>query len=130
MAFTFSEKSKERMQGVDHRLVRVAERAIQISKVDFGIPEFGGVRTNKEQYQLYKEGKSQIAGRGAKKGKHQLGLALDVFAYVDGKASWETEHLAMVAAAMLQAAAELGVYVQWGGLWTKFVDMPHFQIDG
>lgn len=126
MAFAFSSKSRERMAGVDHDLVKVAERAIQLSKVDFGIPAYGGKRTAQEQAQLYAEKKSDCDGY-RKKSHHQSGTALDVYAYVDGKASWEKEHLAMVAAAMLQAAAELGVKLEWGGLWTRFVDMPHFQ---
>jgi len=57
-------------------------------------------------------------------------MALDVYAYVDGAASWRPQHLATVAAAMLQAANELGVRLEWGGLWRSFVDMPHFQIKG
>ena len=59
---------------------------------------------------------------------HQTGEALDVYAYVDGNASWEEHHLAMVATAMLQSASQLGVGLEWGGLWKSFIDMPHFQL--
>lgn len=127
MTFKFSRNSIERMNGVDKNLRNVAYRALQISKVDFGIPAYGGRRTAEEQKQLFDDGKSQLDGTN-KKSYHQTGKALDVYAYVDGKASWEKEHLAMVAAAMLQAASEMGVKLEWGGLWTSFVDMPHFQI--
>lgn len=127
MSFKFSERSLNRMDGVDPRLQKVALRAIEISRVDFGIPEHGGIRTAEEQNSLYKEGKSKADGYD-KQSYHQTGKALDVYAYINGSASWEPEHLAMVAAAMLQAAAELGYPVQWGGLWKSFQDMPHFQL--
>lgn len=127
MAFKFSRSSIERMNGVDKNLRNVAYRALQISKVDFGIPAYGGRRTAEEQKQLFDDGKSQLDGT-EKKSYHQTGKALDVYAFVDGKASWEPEHLAMVATAMLQAASEMGVKLEWGGLWKSFVDMPHFQV--
>jgi peptidoglycan L-alanyl-D-glutamate endopeptidase CwlK len=127
MSFKFSERSLNRMDGVDPRLQKVALRAIEISQVDFGIPEYGGIRTAEEQNSLYKDGKSKADGY-KNQSYHQSGKALDVYAYINGSASWEPEHLAMVAAAMLQAAAELGYPVQWGGLWKSFQDMPHFQL--
>lgn len=128
MGFKFSTNSILRMNGVNKQLRNVAYRALEISKVDFGIPEHGGRRTAEEQNQLFKDGKSKADGY-EKLSYHQSGNALDVYAFVDGKASWEKEHLAMVAAAMLQAAAEMGVKVEWGGLWKSFQDMPHFQIN-
>ena len=33
-----------------------------------------------------------------------------------------------VAAAMLQASSELGIPLEWGGLWKGFCDRPHFQL--
>ncbi len=125
--FTFSKRSLERMRGVDQRLQEVAHRALQITKIDFGIPEFGGRRLAEEQYKLYVAGKSKADGY-LKRSNHQDGRALDVYAYVDNRASWEREHLAMVAAAMLQAAGELGVRLRWGGLWRSFEDLPHFEL--
>lgn len=127
MGFKFSERSVARMSGVDPRLKNIAHRAIEISTIDFGVPAFGGKRTADEQYALFKAGTSKADGV-RRQSKHQSGLALDVYAYVDGKASWDTEHLALVAAAMLQAASELGYKLEWGGLWKSFRDMPHFQL--
>lgn len=126
-SFKFSAASLNRLQSVDERLQRVAERALQLSKVDFGIPALGGIRTAEEQNKLYHNGKSQLDGY-KRKSYHQSGKALDVYAFVDGKASWDKNHLTAVAAAMLQAASELGVKLQWGGHWVSFVDMPHFEI--
>lgn len=127
MAFQFSQRSLDRMEGIDQKLKDIAHKAIEISRIDFGIPEHGGKRTSEEQQQLYKDGKSKVDGYH-KWSRHQYGEALDVYAYVDGKASWETEHLALVATAMLQAASELGYALEWGGLWKSFQDMPHFQL--
>lgn len=123
----FSERSLMRMEGVDEKLQDVMHMALQLTKIDFGIPPYGGIRTAEEQNLLWKEGKSLATGYGNKKSKHQSGNAIDIYAYVDGRASWEEEHLAKVACAVLQAANRLGYEVDWGGLW-KFNDMPHFQL--
>ena len=128
MSFKFSKTSLERLGGVDVRMQRIAHRALQLSKIDFGIPASGGMRTPEEQNALFKDGASQLDGYN-KKSYHQTGKALDVFAYVDGGASWEREHLALIACAMLQAANELGYKLTWGGSWTSFVDFPHFQLE-
>lgn len=126
--FNFSKKSHDRMITADFRLVEIAMLAIKTTKVDFGIPEFGGKRTNQEQAALYNKGASNCDGI-INESKHQSGLALDVYAYVDGKASWETEHLTSVAVAMLQAANKLGYKLSWGGLWASYSDLPHFQLE-
>jgi peptidoglycan LD-endopeptidase CwlK len=125
--FSLSEKSRNNMRGVDQRLIKIAEMAITITAVDFGIPADGGIRTADRQFELFQDGKSKCDGFN-KKSEHQTGLALDFYAFVDGKASWEKEHLAMVAAAFLQSASMLGYKLNWGGLWKGFVDMPHVQL--
>ena len=93
MGFQFSKRSLERMEGVDPRLKEIAKHAITISKIDFGIPADGGLRTAERQAELFADGKSKADGIH-NKSRHQSGMALDVYAYVEGKASWETEHLA------------------------------------
>lgn len=126
MKFHLSKRSQRHLAGVSPDLVAVITRALEISKIDFGIPVSGGVRTAEQQLALYNAGKSKADGY-SKRSIHQTGDAFDVFAYVDGKASWDEDHLTHVAAAILQAASELGVKLQWGGFWKGFVDMPHFQ---
>jgi peptidoglycan L-alanyl-D-glutamate endopeptidase CwlK len=126
--FKLGNNSLNNRAGVDPRLIEISDRAIQISIIDFGIPSTGGLRTTEDQAALFTAGNSKADGR-TNKSYHQTGRALDVYAYVDGKASWEKEHLALIAAAMLQAANELGHNkLEWGGLWKGFVDMPHFQL--
>ena len=125
--FRLSKNSINNRDGVDPRLIEISDRAIQISIIDFGIPSSGGLRTTEDQAALFAKGVSKADGRH-NKSYHQTGRALDVYAYVDGKASWGKLHLALCAAAMLQASAELGYKLEWGGLWTGFQDMPHFQL--
>ena len=115
------------MRGVDDRLQDIAHEALRISPIDFGIPETGGLRSVEVQEYLYNSGRSKADGR-LKRSYHQTGRALDVYAYVDGKASWDTAHLTSVATAMMQAAMNQGVRIEWGGLFQSFLDMPHFQV--
>ena len=115
------------MVGLDPVLRAVADRAIVLTKIDFGIAEHGGLRTADEQHDLFQAGLSQLDGY-VKESYHQTGKALDVYAFVGGKASWEMEHMAQIAAAFLQAACEMGVKLEWGGLWKSFQDTPHFQL--
>ena len=125
--FKLSRRSKERRDGVDPRLIEICDLALSISIIDFGIPAYGGVRTDEEQFALFQAGKSMCDGTD-KRSNHQDATALDFYAYVDGRASWDEGHLALVAAAFLQAAAMLGYKLQWGGLWSGFRDMPHVQL--
>lgn len=125
--FKLSKRSKRHLEDVNPILVEVVLRALEISKVDFGIPVSGGYRTAVQQNALFKAGKSQIDGYN-RSSKHQFGDAIDVFAYVDGKATWDEDSLTHVATAMLAAASELGVKLRWGGHWRSFVDMPHFEV--
>ncbi len=125
--YKLSKRSMLRLQGVDERLVKVIDLALSISNIDFGIPGDGGLRTAERQKELFDKKKSKCDGY-INESYHQTGKAFDVYAYVDGKASWDRYHLTQVAAAILQASAMLGHNVEWGGLWKGFTDMPHFEI--
>ena len=127
MIYRLSERSKSNRDGVDPRLIEISDLAIQITPIDFGVPKDGGLRAALEQRELFNDGKSLCDGY-KKKSKHQSGMAMDFFAYVNGKASWEAYHLAIVAAAHLQAASVLGHQLEWGGLWKKFEDLCHVEL--
>jgi len=115
------------MSGVTPELIEIANLAIKITKIDFGIPQFGGIRSTSEQAKLYADGKSKADGT-THLSNHQSGNALDFYAYVDGKASWDELHLAMVATSFLQAASILGYKLGWGGLFKSFKDFPHVEL--
>ena len=94
---------------------------------DFGVPQFGGVRTAKEQYSLYSAGISPLDGYH-KKSKHQLKRAFDIFAYVDGVATWDIKYYAPLARHIMQIAkSRYGITLIWGGNWRK-KDLVHFDI--
>ncbi len=116
-----SQRSLDRLAGVDENLVAVVKRAIEITEVDFGVTE--GVRTLERQTLLFNEGKSQTM-----KSKHLVGRAVDLVAYIDGKVSWEKQHYHTIASAMEQAATELNVKIRWGGSFKSFFDGPHFEL--
>ena len=112
------------MAGVNPDLIKVTNLAIKLTVIDFGIPADGGIRTAERQKELFDDGFSKADGV-INLSNHQLGDALDFYAYVDGKASWQSHHLAMVAAAHLQAASMLGIKINWGGFWQRKV--PKFK---
>ncbi len=125
--FKLSDRSKERLTGVDDKILKIVDLALTISQIDFGIPENGGLRSAIRQQELFDKKVSKCDGYKLIS-YHQTGKAFDVYAYVDGKASWDRGHLTHVAAAILQAADMLGYKLEWGGLWKSWQDYPHFQL--
>lgn len=142
--FKLSNASIANRSGVHPYLIEISDRAIEISVIDFGHDQDAGVRTASEQNILFKNGSSRADGYNnlsnhQVKPGHDYGSALDFYAYINGGASWNHKHLAMVATAFLQAASELGYKITWGGLWKskrpKLIDgipygwdMPHIQL--
>ena len=111
MAFSLSSRSLGKLEGVKPELVEVVKKAIELTKTDFGV--IYGMRTKEEQQKLFDSGKSQTL-----KSKHLTGDAVDLMAYVDGKASWELNLYDDLADAMKWAATEKGVKIRWGAAWT------------
>ena len=110
MAYTLSSRSLDKLEGVNEDLVKVVKRAIELTKIDFGV--IYGMRTQEEQQKLFDAGKSQPM-----KSTHLTGDAVDLMAYVDGKASWELNLYDDLADAMKWAATEEGVVIRWGAAW-------------
>jgi peptidoglycan L-alanyl-D-glutamate endopeptidase CwlK len=110
MSFELSQRSLERLEGVEDSLVVVVKRAIQLTKVDFGVSE--GLRSVPRQMELVARGASKTM-----KSKHIDGLAVDLVAYISGRMSWELNLYDDIADAMAAAAKEHGVTVRWGGAW-------------
>ncbi len=123
----FSKRSLSVLSTVDDRLQAIFMEAIEECPIDFGIPSTGGLRTAKMQHELYLDGKSKADGYRLES-YHQSGCAIDVYAYVDGKASWEKEHLTIISETVKRVAKRMGVLIVWGGDWKTFVDMPHYQV--
>ena len=154
MAFHLSKKSYRKLEGVNPKLVETVEKAIKLSKVDFGV--IYGVRTLDEQKKLYEAGRSQTM-----RSKHLLqdddtSHAVDLMAYDGKKPCWELNLYDDIADAMLMAANQTGAKIRWGAAWhidditswdgtmedamnayvdlrrsqnrRPFIDGPHFQL--
>ena len=120
MTFRLGPASLLRLQGIHPDLVKVVERAIQLTEVDFTVLE--GLRTKERQAQLLKAGATTTMNS-----RHLTGHAVDLGALVGGKVRWDWPLYYKIADAMKAASAELGIPIEWGGDWKKFKDGPHWQ---
>ena len=121
MAFTLGTRSKANLQGVHPDLVKVVQRAIQITDQDFTVIE--GLRDIKRQEELLRKGATQTMNS-----RHLTGHAVDVAPWVNGQISWDWKYYPEMAKAMKDAAKEFKVDLEWGGNWKSFKDGPHFQL--
>ena len=120
--FTLSPRSYKRLEGVHPDLVRVVERAIAITEVDFVVLE--GLRTKERQVELVKAGASRTMNS-----RHITGHAVDLGAWVNKEVRWDWPLYAKIATAMKKAATEQNVPIVWGGDWRTFKDGPHFELN-
>jgi peptidoglycan L-alanyl-D-glutamate endopeptidase CwlK len=154
MAFKLSGRSLNKLEGVHPIMVDTVKRAIELSKVDFGV--IYGVRSLAEQKRLYEAKRSQTM-----KSKHLVqedgySHAVDLMAYDSGEPSWDIVDYDNIADAMKAAALETGAKIRWGAAWQindittwdgtmeqamnayidlrrsqsrrPFIDGPHFQL--
>jgi peptidoglycan L-alanyl-D-glutamate endopeptidase CwlK len=119
--FALGSRSKTRLKEVHPDLVKVVERAIQISDVDFTVLE--GKRSSERQKALVDAGASQTLNS-----RHLTGHAVDLGAWVDNQVDWSWPLYAKINAAMQEASKQVGVPIEWGGGWRTFKDGPHFQL--
>lgn len=140
--FKFSTTSKKRLETCTKNLQKVFELAIKRSDVDFGIAE--GHRSKEEQQNLYAQGRTKqglivtnIDGvNDLSKHNYLPSEAVDVYAWVNGSASWDEKTLCYLAGVIMSCAKELEVKLRWGGNWDSdgviitdqnLIDMPHFE---
>ncbi|MDG9671832.1 M15 family metallopeptidase [Hahella sp. CR1] len=121
MTFYLGERSKSRLVGLHPDLVKVVERAIQITPIDFTVLE--GLRSLERQKELYKAGKSKTM-----RSRHLTGHAVDLGVLINGSITWEARYYQILADAVKQAADELGIPIEWGGDFNGFFDGPHYQL--
>jgi peptidoglycan LD-endopeptidase CwlK len=110
MTFKLSQRSLDKLQGVDEQLVATVKLAISLTKTDFGV--ICGLRTIEEQRALVAKGASKTM-----RSKHLEGKAVDLMAYVGSRGSWELNLYDDLADAMKAAAKETGAVVRWGAAW-------------
>jgi len=137
--FSFGRNSQEQLSSCDKNLQAVMQLAIKRTTVDFGISE--GHRTPQRQLELYAQGRTKPGNivTSVKVSKHNgsPSAAVDIFAYVNGKAVWDQAHMCLVAGVILACADELRIKIRWGGNWDgdgeiisdqNFIDLPHFEL--
>lgn len=145
MAYVFGAGSRARMVGLHPDLVKVLEKAIQISPIDFMIME--GVRSDEQCYINFGKGRTpaQCVAAGCparyanpsaakvtwvnhplssnhRKKADGYGHAVDIYPYpvslVLGQPASSYEPLFdELAKAMFNAAADVGVNIRWGADW-------------
>ena len=142
--FKLSERSLKSLKGVNPNLVKVVERAIELTEQDFLVLE--GVRSKEQCYINYGKGRTvaQCSAKGVPTkyaqpslskvtwlnnplaSKHVTGNAVDL---VPSPVDWEDiNKFKKINEAMQAAAKELGVKLSYGGDWTKKKDYPHFEL--
>ncbi|UTC27984.1 putative endolysin [Stenotrophomonas phage A1432] len=121
MSFVLGSKSRANLVGVHPLLIKVVERAIQVSTVDFQV--FEGLRTRERQAKLVASGASQTMDSRHLPGKDQLGHAVDLVPMIDfdgdGRLDlrWDWPLCYKVADAVRRASQELNIPIRWGGVW-------------
>ena len=121
MSFTLGPRSLAKLDGVHPDLVRVINRAIEITPVDFAVTE--GLRALAKQKELLAAGATTTLNS-----RHLTGHAVDIAPYAAKKLRWDWPLFYQLAPAVKQAAVECGVEIEWGGDWETFKDGPHFQL--
>lgn len=112
--FTLSNKSKSKLKDVHPDMVKIVEKALEYSEVDFGITE--GLRTKQRQEELVNTGKSKTMNS-----RHLTGKAVDVVAYKGSEISWDVSLYCKIADAFRKACNELQIPVVWGACWDRGV---------
>jgi peptidoglycan L-alanyl-D-glutamate endopeptidase CwlK len=113
-----NERSRKNLVGVHPDLVRVVERAAEISPEPFVVTE--GLRNLERQKKLLAAGKSKTLDS-----RHLTGHAVDLVDADDFK--YDEPDMERIAEAMKKAAAIEKVPIEWGpDMWGW--DSPHFQL--
>jgi peptidoglycan LD-endopeptidase CwlK len=141
---TLSKRSLDNLAGVHPHLIRIVNRALQSSPVDFTVIE--GLRTLQRQRELFSQGYTQtLSSRHFKSEVSGYGNAVDLWPIdpdtgrlVPGRLFdangrerenprlWELYHILGPAVKAAAKAEELPI--QWGGDWKSFKDGPHYQL--
>lgn len=139
MTYALGPQSRARLQGVHPDLVKVVQRAIELTDQDFMVLE--GVRTPARQKELYAQGRTApgpkvtwtLNSNHFVNPKTGFGHAVDLVPF---PVDWSHAKLDVVSKAMFAAAWELGVPIRWGADWDRDgkprekgeTDSPHFEL--
>ena len=124
----FGKRSRERLKGVDSRLVNVLNEVVKY----FDITIIEGLRSQERQNELVAQGKSKT--------KFVQGKAVDIAPY---PIDWDSrDDFHYLGGFVLGVASKMGIDIRWGGDWSdsslsknarttkdnNFDDLVHFEI--
>jgi peptidoglycan L-alanyl-D-glutamate endopeptidase CwlK len=118
---TFNVDPHGRLAGVHPDLVKVVQRAAQITTQPFQVIE--GLRTVQQEAVNVAKGASQTMHS-----RHLNGCAVDVAALLDGHIEWRPAFYTAINDAFEQASKELSIPITWGGSWKTLKDYGHFEL--
>tara|TARA_S200002703_G_scaffold119704_3_gene105473 strand:+ start:1132 stop:1599 length:468 start_codon:yes stop_codon:yes gene_type:complete len=117
MTYKLSKRSLGKLDGVHPDMVATVKRAIELTKVDFGIT--CGLRTVEEQKKLVASGRSQTMNSKHIPQSDGYSHAVDCLAYIEGDVCWEIAVYDDICDAMAAAAKETGTAIKWGAAWSE-----------
>ena len=129
--YSLGKRSRKNMVGMHPIIAFFIEMTIKESKQDFGILNNGGVRTNKQQADLYAQGRTTEGSKvtWTLNSYHQYGLAADLVAYSNGKYNWKVKNYKEIIRAGKAVIEKYNLPIDNGfDLWGK--DLPHWQLTG
>ena len=115
MGFNLSQRSFQKLAGVNDILQDTVKEAIKLTKIDFGV--IYGIRTLDEQKRLYEAGRSQTMNSKHLLQDDDTGHAVDLMAYDGSNPSWELVMYDDIADAMKEASKKTGAVLRWGAAW-------------
>lgn len=136
--FKLSKSSKNNIKDVRKSIIILIDRVLKKSVHDFGIPQYGGLRTAQVQNNLF-HNKTRVTWQDGFKriSYHQSGNAFDIFIYDEHGACWDCKNKYKETADLFKAEFILmqgeGLFEKdevfiWGGDWKRFKDLPHSEI--
>ena len=152
--YNLGNTSNKRLNTCNSDIQLIIREAIKVTQIDFGVAQ--GERTIEQQQEYYNDGKSKINPSTyitlealLDKAKHivdgdirKKSDAVDIYAYVNGKASWDNRYLCYLGGVITSTASRLfneelvKTKIRWGGNWDNdgeiitdqsFQDLPHFE---
>ncbi|WP_026784296.1 M15 family metallopeptidase [Pleomorphomonas koreensis] len=115
--FVLGTRSRAALVGVHPSLIKVVERAIELTAQDFTVLE--GVRSLDRQRVLKSHGKSKTMLSKHLRQSDGYGHAVDLAPLVNGSVVWEFEKIRPIVLAMRRASIEAGVKIVWGSIWDR-----------
>ena len=115
MGFNLSQRSFQKLAGVNDILQDTVKEAIKLTKIDFGV--IYGIRTLDEQKRLYEAKRSQTMNSKHLLQDDDTGHAVDLMAYDGSNPSWELVMYDDIADAMKEASKKTGAVLRWGAAW-------------